>query len=77
MVERRNYWSRAAVSARVVKWLKSDHDRALPPGTDPTIAERVLKWLAWRGLATKESGTWRPTPPLVHPIPLTKVNEDT
>ena len=77
MVERRNYWSRAAVSAGIVKWLKNHQGNALPSGTDPAIAERVLKWLAWRGLATKECGTWKPTPPLVHPAALKKMKEDT
>jgi hypothetical protein len=77
MAERRNYWSRAAVSAGIVKWLKNHQGGGLPPGTDPRIAERVLKRLAWRGLATKESGTWKPTPPLVHPTPLTTLKADT
>ena len=76
MVERRNYWSRAAVSAGIVKWLKNHQGGALPPGIDPTIAERVLKWLAWRGLAMKERGTWNPTPPLIHPTLLKKLKED-
>jgi hypothetical protein len=76
MVERRNYWSRAAVTARIVKWLKNRQGGELPPATDPTVAERVLKWLAWRGLARKDTGTWKPAPPLVHPAALKKVNED-
>ena len=77
MAERRNYWSRAAVSAGIVKWLRSHEGSALPPGTDPAIAERVLKRLACRGLATKESGTWKPTAPLVHPTPLQQLKSDT
>ena len=75
MVERRNYWSRAAVTARIVKWLKNDPGR-VPAPTDPTVAERVLKWIACRGLARKESGTWKPTSPLVNPTALKKVSED-
>jgi len=74
MVERRNYWTRAAVSARIVKWLKNQGGE-LPPD-DPTIVERVLKWLAYRGLARKESGTWKPASPLVNPAALKKVSED-
>ena len=75
MVERRNYWTRAALSARIVKWLKNHQGGELPPD-DPTIAERVLKCLAARGLARKESGTWTPTPPLVHPAVLSKLKEE-
>ena len=74
MVERRNYWTRASVSARIVKWLKNQGGE-LPPD-DPTIVERVLKWLAVRGLARNEGGIWKPTPPLVRPAPLRNVKEE-
>lgn len=72
MAERRNYWSRAAVSARIVKWLKNHNGGELPPGTDPTIAERILKWLACRGLARNDGGIWKPAPPLARPADLLK-----
>lgn len=75
MVERRNYWSRAAVTARIVKWLNDHRGNPLPPETDPSIAERILKWLARRGLARKEGGTWVPTPPMAHPADVIKVDE--
>ena len=75
MAERRNYWSRAAVVSRIVKWLKTYPGDALPPATDPTVAERILKWLSWRGLARRVDGTWKPAPPLVHPADLKKVEE--
>ena len=75
MVERRSYWSRAAVTARIVTWLIVYHGNKLPPPTDPPIAERILKWLALRGLARKEGGTWRPTPPMIHPADVIKVDE--
>ena len=74
MVERRNYWTRASVSARIVKWLKNQGGE-LPPD-DPTIVERVLKWLAVRGLARKEGGIWKPTAPLVRPTDLRTVKEE-
>jgi hypothetical protein len=76
MAERRNYWSRAAVAARILKWLKSHPDGELPPATDPMVAERILKWLASRGLATRAGGTWKPTPPLTHPADLNKLKEE-
>ena len=72
MAERRNYWSRAAMSARIVKWLKNHQGGELPPATDPTVAERILKWLAGRGLARHDGGTWTPAPPLACPAELTK-----
>jgi len=75
MVERRNYWSRAAVTARIVTWLNDHRGRLLPPATDPSIAERILKWLARRGLARKEGGTWMPTPPMAHPADVIRVDE--
>ena len=72
--ERRTYWSRAAVVAQIVKWLKKNSGGELPPA-DPTVAERILKWLALRGLARLEGGTWKPTPPLAHPAELDRVEE--
>ena len=75
MVERRSYWSRAAVTARIVTWLSAHNGTGLPPLTDPPIAERILKWLALRGLAKKEGGIWRPTPPLANPVDVIKVDE--
>ena len=68
MVERRDYWSRAAVVARVVKWVKDHRGSQSPPQTDPSIAERILKWLALRGLATNDDGTWKPTPAMARPV---------
>ena len=75
MVERRNYWSRAALTARIVKWLKSQGGE-LPPATDPNVAERILKCLAIRGLARKESGTWKATRPLIAFTVLKRVDAD-
>ena len=75
VIERRNYWSRAAVVAGIVKWLKKNSGGELPPPADPTVAERILKWLALRGLARLEGGTWKPTPPLTHPADMDKVEE--
>lgn len=77
-MERRNYWSRSLAYSRVVEWLKQQrhkrHGEDLPPTIHPGISERILKRLAWRGLAKNEAGKWAPTSALIRPAKLEKVD---
>ena len=76
--ERRNYGRRAEMLRRVVNRLRARRGGVLPTElaseVPQTVAERILKRLAFRGLVREAAGKWLPTPVLLYDIPLVPVS---
>lgn len=73
MDNRRNIRSRSEVFARVVAWVRAQQApvRAVPVEVaDPTIASRILRQLAIRGLVRHLNAGWLPSLILTTEMPL-------
>ena len=73
-IERRNYPARAETLCRVLRNLLNDSTDVTTWAPDEA-AERILRRLACRGLVRRVSGTWLPTPILLHPAALIPCSE--